>query len=423
MSPSRVPAAPRLDRRRALTATLALGGFAAAPAAAQSRLWADDDPALVQIVADFEPGELEPGAGLIADMPPALFRMLSPSGVRRRVLARLVEERPARAIPLRWPKDAEAVDYAHLGPMTAEDDAPFTLDAAVLAAAADAAGFDLADEDLVVFGLRGAEIASSSQSAVEIRPTRPDLRRLACVIGLWRVPEARIDLFPGSTTPSALHAHAQARLRNAGRVAGLLPTGLFTLTPGPHRPESRRPQPAALQLVEPVSVLRDYGRRAPDAYATDSGAWMLDGGPIEQSIHAASFSAAPFGGVCAFSSSGGPTVAGGHDANGAPTGDWARFLATLDIRAGARDDRRLPFMLITGVEARRAADGRAQRRWRFGASGDAVRALQQALAVPETGRFDVATQIATLRAQLLAGDRDDGVVTPEWAAARLGATP
>ncbi len=417
------PARPPSRRSALLQIAAVLGGAGAARA--QSRWAREQDPEIVQILADFEPGALEPGAGLIADIRPALFRMLSPEGVRRRVLTFLVRETPPAAHVWRWPADARAVDYAHLGPIGADEGAPFDAGAEALERAARLSALPIGRDRPVLFALRGAEIVAARPDRLTLRSTRPDLRRLACVLGVWTPQTGRLAAFAGSTTPSLLHAHAQARLKNAGRVAGLLPTGLLRFSVGAHRPETPRPQAGAFRLAEPVSALRDYGRAEPELFALDGGAWMLDGAPIAQGLHAASFDGAPFGGVCAFSSSGGPTVAGGYDAAGRPFGDWAAFrrAAGLADDPTARDRRRFELLLLTGAELRRAALGRetpALRRLRFGSEGPRVAALQAALGLAATGRFDVATQIAVLRTQLLEGARADGIVTPRWARDRFG---
>lgn len=416
----------RLSRRAALSQIGAGAlGLAAGSAAAQSRLNRPLPPDVAQIFADFEPGALEPGAGLIAGIHPATFRVLRPRALRRQTLVRLIEETPPAELAIRWPEDATSVDYAHLGPIAADEAAPFTLDGATLAQAARHFGFERRSERPVLFALRGCEILAQEPTRLRLRPRRPNLRRTGCVLGVWTPQSGELSAAAGSTTPSAVHAQVQARLKNAGRVAGLLPTGWHALSVGAHRPDSDRPQPGAFLLAEPACVLRDFGRAAPQAYAQDGGAWMLDGAPIAQGVHAASFSE-PYGGVCAFSSSGSLTVAGGYS-DGAPTGDWRAFrrAARLSDDIAAPEPARFDLMLLTAAEMRRVAVGAATaetRRLRFGAAGASVAALQRALGVAASGRFDVATQIAVLKTQLYEGARADGIVTPQWARDRFSLT-
>ncbi|MCI4663639.1 MAG: hypothetical protein MRY74_02855 [Neomegalonema sp.] len=405
----------RPTRRAALALLAALPAHTAFAQASK-----DDDAGLRRLLADFEPGDLKPGAGLVGDVPPILFGLLKPGAIRRRVLTHLLTKEHDAALKLRWPEDEQALDYAHLAEDGKAENSAFDVTPALISAWAHSSNIALDHRRPILLAIRGATITAQKTGGLRIAPTRPDLKQLRCVIGVWSADTDAIRGFRASTTPSALHTYAQTRLKNAGRVSSLLPTGAFSLARGTLRTETAGPHGSALRLATPVAALRDYGRTAPIVYAAGGGAWMLDGAPLAHGVHAAGFDQAPYRGHSYFSSSGSLTVGGAAPPMAQPKGDWAALMRMLAAGGGA--DQTHQCLLVTAEELRRTAlapNEPTLRRLRLGASGPTVAALQRALGRTENGLFDAQTQIAVLRKQLWSDDRADGVVTPRWARDRL----
>jgi N-acetylmuramoyl-L-alanine amidase len=306
-------------------------------------------------------------------------------------------------------------DLRHLG--VAGLDESFAFSTAHVGRVAALNAFDVARADVVMFGLRGCRLVDARVegkwcSSVMLSEDVPDHRSLRCVLGLWRpargADAGALAVFTGSTVPNRRWMVAQ-RARGGGvAVANLLPTGLYDYRPGDHR------FVPGVFVIQPRVVVRrtldDLQYSVHDVFEEASPA---------DNIHPAFTD-----GDATFSSAGCQTVAGAWTAKDGHTGSWARFRAAALELAGALDaSKALPYVLLTGREARLAAGGAADEalaRLRFGSSGAAVVALQRGLAARRfsvvnaaPGRLDAPTALALMRYQSY---RDlgtaDGVLRP-----------
>lgn len=451
-SPTVSAARTAVSRRRFLSQSLGgLGVGAALGALGAGSLRAQtgdvDDPAVVLeqieiLLAEFERSVLAPGAASFLGIPLVNERLLAPEVLFDEVLRALLDQMTARAFSLDWAAPAFSPDYRHLR----EDRrlTPFALTPAAMEAAAARNHFPLIG-DVVIFGARGAQFwrkpaagfTEPSTDGVIAREATPNHRDHRCLLGVWRRDAGTVQAFEASTVPSAPMVVAQQQLRNAGDVASLLPTGLHTVAVGPHRAATRRPQWGALRQISPSAVLRSYGRSDGAAAYTLYEKWDLESETVGANIHASSFDETPFRDRVFFSSAGGPALAGdyGGAVPGAPTRGWAAFRTALGLDAAPallpnattrEDGLQFPFMLLTGRDLRIASvapeDRPEFRRLRLGSVSDAIPAIQASLGAPSTGVFDLATQRAFLRWQLLREGGGDGIVTPGLARSGFGVT-
>jgi hypothetical protein len=330
-----------------------------------------------------------------------------------------------------WPSDNVSFDYAHLvGQPNSE--APFNLTHDVLeqVLALNAFRPDL-QRPRVLFGIRGCVLPNNANRADfaashAVQVTRPNHLDPRCLIGVWDVANKVLALFKASTVPNVDLMEKQIE---GALGCNMMPTGLHQYLVGAHRAPS---QPAAFRQKTPLWVMRTKKQLL---YATNDSdtVWDdLNGSLPFDNIHAAMLSSRtkpPF-----FSSAGCQVVAGAYDGNRAPTGAWAEFRKAAGLAhpisftggSASRDDGK-PFddVLITGKEAQMVASGQgaATRCLRFGASGDAVKALQDALiaqqptvAVDKTGVVDRKTLGAVIRWQVARKLAPTGIVSTEMAA-------
>ncbi|MFN7056455.1 hypothetical protein [Hyphomonas sp.] len=330
-----------------------------------------------------------------------------------------------------WARDEDSFDYFHLvsvgpalesgrGPVpTSADGAEFDLTASVLRRMAEANYFrfdhdqEPADSDRrIIFGLRGCEIVSGSQSfstGARLRDVRPDHRRRRCVIGVWDPATDQVAVFESSTVPLELHkAIYQQWVRGGMSVRGswracMVPQGLHRRTVGlmfADRALSGQWPLTLRQDPSPVPVLRSPEG---DAFTWRRGQIADEDGRVRQSASqwdpsraseriasvGAHIHAAAYGGTeLQFSSQGCQTIQGNFR-NGKADGHYALFHQAMGfgpVTEGAvtrsdgssapvyqseKDGRSYPFMLLTGAEARlhaQGADFDALRRVRLGSS-------------------------------------------------------
>ena len=301
-----------------------------------------------------------------------------------------------------WPADADSMDYAHL--VGTPDGTDFTLDHDALARLVRLNHFELADSDLVVFGLRGCLVNAPSTDgfvdAVPCTETRPDHVQTKCAIGLWRRSTKQIAVFTGSTVPDAVWL--------SGYVAGgintnMLPTGVYRYTSGKHKKVQ-----GALVMAQPKFYVARPKRPKAKVVIDNRDPFT---GPrwVPDNIHP---TYNPARGV-EMNSAGCQTVKGTVRAStNTHYGQWAIFRRLGGFET---EGRPYEYMLLTGREARLAADPAVADatlwRLRFGSSGPEVRELQQALGAGVDGDFGSGTAdkvVAWQRAHQ--GGRADGIV-------------
>ena len=339
---------------------------------------------------------------------------------------------------VRWASDADSIDYRHLS--TAMDTRPFDLTSDELDRLSRFNRFAYtAADQRVVFGLRGCTLdadVATPQAKVTVREVEPNHIDSRCVIGVWDRTAKTVVAFQASTVPN--WEYMEVYREDHGRKANLLPTGRYRLTVGTHR--ARRKNSAggvvdnpgriqgALRNDEEVVVLRSED----DLTYTVRDTW--DRTVPNDNIHPAIV--APNAGnstVPDFSSAGCSTIPGASVSD-TPVGSWAAFRIALGLNNAnprANDGQSFAYLLLTGREARLAAAGNTTLgRLRFGAHGDDVRLLQEALIRhPKKyykgkvdSDFGAGTSMAFIRYQRdNAGGAADAIVAPADATA-LGFT-
>jgi len=341
-----------------------------------------------------------------------------PRRVRVRALSVALSRPAMTAADARWAGDADSPDYRHLGQPGLSQ--VFTLDAAVLARLAGLNRFDVkAGQDQVVFGLRGCTLETNvpalSRSA-PVTETVPNHVDNSCIIGVWKRSTGELACFAASTVPNweYMEAHRQGRLK-----ANLLPTGRYLFRIGTHRAGTGSQVQGALLENQEEMVLRT----SDDLTYTVRDEW--DRGWFGDNIHAGwNTISAGSSDKPDFSSAGCQTVPG-KSSGDRPSGPWSEFRAALGLdnaHPTADDGKTFVYLLLTGREARLAANGTPDdnlTRLRFGSSGPDVMAVQQGLAGAgfSPGRADGAWGAATSEAFIKwQRKRDagaaDGVVTP-----------
>jgi GH24 family phage-related lysozyme (muramidase) len=291
-----------------------------------------------------------------------------------------------RAAGATWAPDAVQPDYAHLGGDLAVGGS-FALKAEDLALLAAANDFDvgvLGDDAPVLFGLRGAGIVKDHDApgGIVLVDQRPDHISPRCVIGVWDRGRGKISVFPGSTVPNR---HAVAKYKAERTAGNLLPTGFYHYVCGPHTTKNQS-TPGAFLLRNPdMSKRVVLVRRSVDDLSYDRGD-LVDPCAPGDNIHPTFYT-----GTAAFSSLGCQTVVGAHQP-GTHRGPWAAFRKAAGLtNYDGVPGKRFVYMLLTGAEARIAAQLRTAdlgqdrialrrlRRLRFGSQGPAVRRLQERL--------------------------------------------
>jgi peptidoglycan hydrolase-like protein with peptidoglycan-binding domain len=356
----------------------------------------------------------------------------------------LVKDEPVLSVtPALGDADAEGdrfdtPDFAHLvgpdGDPMPFDARPFKVDHDTLALYLRLNDIEPYGDNPVLFGLRGCDLhplaGQSHQPAGAsglVSEAKYDHAARRCVLGVWDRAGRTVALFQGSTVPNLGEMSKQTgKCSDAGvpnRIANMLPTGHYRYVCGHHSTVWN-----AFRLYQEVVVLRscDDARYALGDLWDRCSPW--------DNIHPTGIASET--GTVTFSSAGCQTVSGAFVAN-RHTGDWAAFrLAAGLSKTNRASDVGRPFsyVLLTAREMRlmrllidRSGGAVAETdlpalaahvgRLRFGASGARVRALQRALGISVDGAFGPQTAMALLEAQKQRGLREDGLCTPETAAA------
>jgi hypothetical protein len=318
----------------------------------------------------------------------------------------------------RWASDQDSPDYHHLGATASTES--FVFEANHLEQLSQLNQFDVsAGQDEVLFGLRGCRIVDdrggSFSPAVELREDTPDHANYHGVLGVWRHSTGEMAVFPGSTVPHWEYMCQQAE--QGGHLANMLPTGRYLYQVGHHRDVV-----GAFRLEAEVVVLRSNDNLVYER--TDHWeAWV----PLDN-IHPGGCPEEPF------SSAGCQTVPGtfGEECDGFPEvkaethrGPWAALRQSAGLDPNNNQDRwgsPYVYLLLTCREAHLVgslSDPSTLARLRFGSSGPAVEALQQALngqgysSVPVDGVMGPETTLAYIQwQQARDGGAADGIVTP-----------
>ncbi|MGF1455986.1 MAG: trypsin-like serine peptidase [Alphaproteobacteria bacterium] len=260
----------------------------------------------------------------------------------------------------------------------------------------------------ILFALRGAVLADGSfsredQSSLPIKVVRPNHQTFRCLIGIYDTGTKRLSAYRGSTVPNAGAVLGYYRFRNfqADRVmANLLPAGCYQMCVGTHAGRSRIVQ-GALRLgtgptpdtASEVTVLRTEN----DVSYGTMDRW--DPCVPKDNLH-------PAFGLNSFASQGCLTIRGYQNApDGDATHQWAEFQAKAGIGPD-KNGMRYDLVLVTGMEAAATAmalesggNMKPLQCLRHGSRGDAVRRLQRAMGVRDSGSFDAATKFELTRLQ------------------------
>lgn len=310
-----------------------------------------------------------------------------------------------------WPSADRAADYGHLSLYTAPS-AKFALTSDVLRMLADRNAFSLkTSRPVIIFGLRGCEIADGAPShpwakSHDLVAASPDHVNSRCVLGIWRVQNSMLSVYQASTVPAVKLMYTALGKRGLG--TSLLPTGLYAYAAGSHnitKPASL--QRGALRISDSYIVLRATNELQYNPYL-ETTFWS---GGDSHNIHAG-------GPAVRFSCAGCQVVPGTYTGTDrrTPTGEWAGFqkAAGLVDSTGefiaADEGPTFLYMLLTGKEAALAAQGspafaNGYYRLRKGSSGPKVEALQKKLlsefsgkvaGLKASGSFDALTSLAVL---------------------------
>lgn len=321
-----------------------------------------------------------------------------------------------------WPADDRACDYRHLSTRTINaavvegyqrsSDPGFELSAATLRFLAKANAFpvDALKRPLLVFGLRGCMLDPATMPGAwaprqRLRVATPNHIDYRCTIGVWRMSDDFVAVWPASTVPEASLIWGFTPSKGYG--CSLLPTGFYRYRSGTHG-SAARPQRGALRIDQQYVVLRTPSDLSYDPFQADD--MWTEGGA--HNLHAGAVAGPP-----KFSSQGCQVIPGGYQRPERvyATGAWKGFRDAcgltgangLAIPAEAEKQGSFQYMLLTGLEAALYAHGKPDfltgyKRLRHGSVGPQVKALQERLyslykiREPADGAFGMATSYAVL---------------------------
>ncbi|MEO0601514.1 MAG: peptidoglycan-binding domain-containing protein [Myxococcota bacterium] len=361
----------------------------------------------------------------------------------------------SRELAPRIAPDAESADYAHLVEHPASD-GTFTLRPEGLeslcasnhyaATFGKPLGGQSVAQDIVIFGLRGCTVPKADRTeawkpakAVVLQETAFDHLSMSCTIGVWNRTDGTVMALAGSTVPHLsymqlhrIHRHLlderkledatfgpddvisddmKTRARFYGWKANQLGQGLHLMTIGTHVTGSTNVYRVPKQSKHWFGpVLRAEG--GPGYTFRD---WDPSSRVVNDNIHPAWSGRPGTSGVYVdFASAGCTTVSGGGSGDRPFRGYIAALVHYLN-RGGVerKNGDNYLYLLTSGREARLHANGTALDRWRFGASGEHVKAIQEAVGAEPTGLFDWQTHYAVRTWQEADNLPTDGVVTPE----------
>ncbi|MGO9485542.1 MAG: trypsin-like peptidase domain-containing protein [Rhodomicrobium sp.] len=303
---------------------------------------------------------------------------------------------------VKWAPDEASTDYRHIRPEDCDLKGTGALfSAAALELLISANSFEpVRNTRRIVFGLRGCHLDPGAggpdgrfcqveRSALRIRDTRPDHKGLNCVIGVYNLDAKTLSGFIASTVPNRNYVLKYSRGGNSGN---LLPCGCYRMNVGTHNGVHR----GCLIQGEPITVLRSrhdalYDVR--DIFDCNTVDWPWDN--LHPAFRDTSNSSE-------FSSAGCQTVRGNY-VDGAYAGEFAQFREALGLGVPGEDGGTgFSYVLLTGHEAVLAAkfsrEGKSAyeslTRLRQGSRGQAVRRLQRAIGLLETGIFEAKTKKA-----------------------------
>lgn len=335
---------------------------------------------------------------------------------------------------VRWANDEISPDYRHLKtPISADS---FEFSASHLEKLCKFNDFNLETKsdfgNEIIFALRGCQIENGEKSSngfvskINLIEAVPDHRQSRCVIGVWKRSINQFAVFSGSTVPFWQSIIKQTEDKNA-KLCNLISTGMFEYSVGTHRKDCEE--------YKICGVLRQQGkipvlRTLNDLIFDVSDEW--DFADVGDNIHPSRF-ANP---TDPFSSQGCLTIPGGDFFMGNANHDglWSEFRETAGLNPArpleSEIGRKYILILLTGREARLIDKSKNLKRLRFGASGESVKKLQNALKNHENNYFkeeingvlDIFTAEAFINWQRDFNDgKADGIITSE-SAEELGFT-
>lgn len=261
----------------------------------------------------------------------------------------------------------------------------FTISAANLRKLFEAWSVPMPKARFVLFAFRGCLPVTAPQglaASVEARLLPVDHRHMRCTLGIWDRSAGKVFAAPGSTVPHEKNVILAAA--KGGKGANQLEPGFYAdLTKGEHLQGKPRGHQALRQ-----TAARFY-RRAPKGLPYTEASPLFFGNPYDN-LHCGwqTDLEAPD-----FSSAGCMVVAGEphlprDPAAGPNRGPWKVFHSLLYGSA----QKSFPILLLRADEAAEALAGKRRKRPRlaFGSRGEAVKALQRALAARKLylGRAD-----------------------------------
>lgn len=280
--------------------------------------------------------------------------------------------------------------------------------------------FPVANSELIFFGLRGCLPLNIDNLEFNTKHSLlfidPDYLHPRCTLGQWLPKEKKIVVFPGSTVPHI--RYVKLSKENNGKGANQLMTGYYKdYRKGIHKANSRSGHHAFRQTsAHPV-------RRTADDFDFDNDDRVEFVNPYDN-IHAAW----SMGANHEYYASAGCQVVVGYPQcqrrnNSPDIGPWKDF-KTNAYNLGQDS---FPYMLLSGLDALRVADGKYKwkARLRYGSKGKLVRSLQEVLKDKEyyNGNMDGDFGERTCRAVMefqevqFGPHADDGVVGPATASA------
>ncbi len=299
-------------------------------------------------------------------------------------------------------------DTVHL-PITAQDET-FDLTAEVLEVIGRNNAFEphFSPHGRIIFALRGAVLADGSfsqedQSSLSVKVVRPNHHTFRCLIGVYDTSTKRLSAYRASTVPNAGGVLGYYEFRNFGGrriMANLLPAGCYEMCVGTHHGQALTVQ-GVLRLgngptpetASEVTVLRTEN----DVSYGNKDVWDLC--RPKDNLH-------PAFGLNGFASRGCLTIRGFQNApDSGATHQWAEFQAKTGIGPG-QEGTRFDLVLVTGMEAAATAmalesggNMKPLQCLRHGSRGEAVRRVQRAVGVRDTGSFDALTKRELARFQ------------------------